>query len=220
MKVIRISLGDVLRNKFFIPVLLCLNAIYAAIHFLPDKMYNNMVRELEAAYVILLVFLILPMMYSRYGDHNRAVIQTVIYPKIKRSYLYNLAYHLWIAACVFILYAISALVILFTPNADILRQLLFALHLLVTACILLQLYVIIITIIQRYLIVAAVYLIALFLLVLYNAPTSYLWFEYYIIEYKQYDNLHHWIGKGILLLCVTSCNGILRLRLKHRIRND
>ncbi len=208
MKVIRISFGDVLRNKFFIPVLLCLNVIYAAIHFLPDKMYNDMVWRFESTYVILLALLILPMMYARYSDHSRAVIKTVIYPKIRRSYLYNLAYHLWIAVCVFILYAISALVILFTPNVDILRQLLFALHLLVIACILLQLYAIIITIIQRYLIAAAAYLICMILLVLYNAPISYLWFEYYSMEYKDYE-IQHWIGKGILLLCVTVCNGLL-----------
>lgn len=209
MKVIRISLGDVLRNRFFIPVLLCLNIIYVVIHFLPDKMYNKMVWGFEAVYVIFFALLILPMMYSRYSDHNRAIIQTVIYPKIKINYLYNTTYHLWIAVCVLILYAISALVILFTPNADILRQLLFALHLLAAACILLQLYVILITIIQRYLIATAAYLIAIFLLILYNAPSSYLWFEYFSMEYKDYDNMHHWIGKGIILLCVTVCNGFI-----------
>lgn len=208
LKLIRISLSDVIRNRFFLPVLLCLNILYAAIHFLPQNIFDNIIWRMEAAYVIILAFLIPPMMYSRYSENNRAIIQTVVYPKIKRSYYYNLTYHFWIVACVLFLYVISSLVTMFMPNADIPRQLLFAFHLLMVCCILLQLYVNLISVIQRYLVAAAAYLIAVFLLILYNAPSSYLWFEYYSIEYKEYE-IQHWIGKGILLLCMTVCNGLL-----------
>lgn len=196
MRLIKIGIQDVFRNYFFLPTLIVMNLVYCGIQLLPFTVYEDLLWRYEAFYVVAIVLLIIPLMYTRFSERNREIILTVIYPKLLKKYGYNLSYYLIIGGSIFMVFLSIASVISIFAEIDVTRNLMFGFHLLTVTLIGFLLYINIFMILKNYFFSIAVYLMGIFGLILINAPNSYLWFDY---QGNQWD-VKLWIGKGIIII--------------------
>lgn len=154
------------------------------------------------------------LLYMRYGDDNIQIIESVIKPKVLSIQKYYRYYLYWILLLTLGFAAVTSVVILFSNNSGLLRSGLFAVSIFTLCATLIQLFVVLRGIINKFFYAFIVYLLCLLALILINAPDSFLWFIYE----TEVENflLNHWIGKSILLCIVTVIN-IARIQF-HKSR--
>lgn len=196
---------DILRNRYFFFILFLLNAVYVGIHFLPKYLFAKMLWGYETAYVIAVAVLIPVVLFFRYGDKNRQIIADIIEPKIQKAQAYYKGYVLGVWLAVAVMFLITMPVIVLVSNADLLRSLFFLLHIIITTGQLLLLFIGLVNFIRKYMLAWVAYLAAVFILMIVNAPASYLWFIYG----SDYSVRQHWMGKmwifiGLLVFCIIS----------------
>lgn len=187
----KVCKNDILRNRYFFFLLFLINAVYVGIHFLPEAVFTKVLWGYETAYVIFLVVLIPVVLFLRYGDKNRLIIADIIEPKIWKVQAYYWVYVLGVWLTVSAMFFITVFVLLFVPKADLLRNICFLLHLIITAGQFLLLFIGLVNFIRSYMFAWVAYLVAVFILMIMNAPASYLWFIYG----NAYTVWQHWIGK-------------------------
>jgi hypothetical protein len=101
-----------------------------------------------------------------------------------------------VAVIVFLLMLLSAVFFGLILSVDLDYYNMFALHLFYVCIILSLIFATLIQAVERYLVASAAYLLALFALILYQAPDSYLWFE---------DGFDPWLGKAGILAVLIIC---------------
>jgi hypothetical protein len=209
----RLCRKDVFRNRYAFPVLLVVNFVYISIHFLPEKMFYKAHTGCQAAYVLAVALLVPFLLFPRYGDENVSVLETVVYTRLRKAHRYNRCYLFWLLVVLLVPAVLAAAVSAFCAWGGILRGSLFAASILVLCLTLLQLFVCLVRLIHKFLFAFVAYVLCLLVLVLVNAPDSYLWFVYE----PELGRLMagHWAGKAGLLSAVTALDGVSLLC--HRV---
>ena len=196
---------DVLRNYYFIPVLSVIDLIYIVTYFVPERIFYEVHRGTQGAYALGIALLIPFLLYMRYGDDNTGIIENVIRPKILDIRKYYIYYLCWILILILGFAAAAAVAAAFPDNGSPAGSLLFTADILILSVTLIQLFVVLLGIVKKFIYVFWAYLLCILALLLINAPDSFLWFIYE--PEVEGLMLNHWIGKGILLLIVTALNG-------------
>lgn len=202
-KLIKIGMKDVIRNYYFLFALAFINILYIFLWNTP--FVDEVIWKYEAFYVIVIALLIPLVMHCRYGDIQREIIKEIIYSKIEKCFFYNFFYLLETVLFAAVGIVSASIVILITADASLLREILFIVHIIMTCCIFIMLYINLIYIISKYLLASAIYLIFVFVLVLINAPESYLWFNYGMLRNQGL----HWLGKSIILGSLSIMFGVI-----------
>lgn len=204
---------DVLRNHYFIPVLSVIDLIYIVTYFVPEKIFYEVHRGTQGIYALGIALLIPFLLYMRYGDDNAGIIENVIRPNVLDIRKYYIYYLCWILILVLGFAAAAAVATAFPSNGSPAGSLLLTADILILSVTLIQLFVVLLGIVKKFIYVFLAYLLCILALLLINAPDSFLWFIYE--PEVEGLMLNHWIGKGVLLLIVTmlNCARILFVRL-------
>ncbi|MDL2301995.1 hypothetical protein LJC58_06545 [Lachnospiraceae bacterium OttesenSCG-928-D06] len=194
---IRLCGKDVFRNRLFFLILLIFNMGYVAIHFLPKGQFNSLCIEFQELYIMVIAVLIPSFMNQRYSDVNRNIVQETIGAKVRNLDLFQICYQVLIIHAILAVTLVTLVILSFLPNFSLFQEILFACHIYIISILFVLLFIGLVNIINRFILGSVIYLVSVFVLVLINAPYSYLWLKY-SMEYDLTDGTH-WIGKGLFL---------------------
>ena len=205
---IKLCIKDVLRNRFFLPILLALNIAYIVIQFQSMALQNKILWRYETFYVIVIAGLVPLVLHLRYGDKNREIIKNSVAVRVENVFSYYFYYVVGIWLVIELMLVVSIPVICLGEKGDVQRSLLFSSHVGIVAVVFCTLYIALTHLIGRYMIAWVIYLVSVFVIMLVNAPDSYIWFLYGTGDIV----VEHWHGKCIMLVSVLVLYGISRIR--------
>lgn len=169
---------EIFYNKIFLVVFSIINLLYISVHLLSTKVFENAIWRIENSYIVLIGLSIPILLYGRYGDNNRQIIQNVVYTKLqkKQKIAYQGLYFFWFLFGVVVIGSVAQVLCAFTSNFSLRRGALFLFNVMLVVMIYISLFLVMIELVHTYIWALIAYLVGFFVLILLHAPFSVLWF--------------------------------------------
>lgn len=205
---------DVVRNRFFLLLVGAINLMYILVHFLPGKHFDRMLLSVQALYVMGILVMIPLMLYGRCGGVNRQIIKNVVLPKIHFDRAYFGFYYMWVIVFVLTGAFVTGMVICLSAKGSFVHSVLFFTSVLILVLSMIQLGIVIFSHFEKYVLGFMVYFLCMVVLLVINAPDSFLWI---VCDYEDTNQmLQYWFGKIVLLVIAMVGYGVSEYRMRGK----
>lgn len=203
-RICNICRKDAVRNCYSLLLLGIINFIYILVHFVPGRHFERMLLSVQALYVLGIIVAIPFMLYARCGGENRQIIKQVVLPKIHFDNAYFDFYYMWVIAFVFGGALVSGGTICVFGKSSIENSVIFLVSVIVLVLSVIQIGVMIFDYFEKFVLGLMVYFLCMIILIVINAPDSYLWI---ICDYENANQMvQYWVGKITFLTTITTVN--------------